>query len=72
MKVIFRRGLKNNIKDELMRTEARTETLIELIQEFIRFDDQIYERVMKKRHDHGKKVMSNDGPYIEFRRKNTE
>ena len=48
---MYRRELKEQIKDELMRDERVYEILDELIEIFINFDDRLYERVMKKRYD---------------------
>ena len=44
MKVIYRRGLKENVKDELIRSGASTTTLNNTIVEAIRIDDMLYER----------------------------
>ena len=49
--IMFRRELKNNIKDEIMRDERDYESLAELVEIVIDFDDKLYERVMKKRYD---------------------
>ena len=54
LKVMYRRGLKDNVKDELMRSGASMETLEELVVESIRIDDMLYERQMEKRHIQGK------------------
>ena len=51
--IMYRRGLKENVKDELMRTGASTDTLDELRKEAIRIDDNLFERAMEKRHDGG-------------------
>ena len=44
-------GLKDNVKDELMRHGAMIETLEELMKAAIEIDDKLYERAMKKRYD---------------------
>ena len=54
LKVMYRRGLKENVKDEIMRSGASTETLDDMIVEAIRIDDMLYERQMEKRHILGK------------------
>ena len=41
---MFRRGLKENVKDELMRTGAATDDLESLIRTAINIDDQLYEQ----------------------------
>ena len=48
---MYRRELKKQVKDELMRDERAYEILDELIEIFIDLDDKLYERVMKKRYD---------------------
>ena len=54
LKVMYRRGLKENVKDEMMRTGAEIDTLESMIKEAIRIDDMLYERQMEKRHILGK------------------
>ena len=48
---MFRRELKNNVKDEIMRDKRDYENFAELIKIVIDFNDKLYERVMKKRYD---------------------
>ena len=48
---MYRRELKEQIKNELMRDERAYETLDELIEIFIDLDDKLYERVMKKKYN---------------------
>ncbi|THY39196.1 hypothetical protein D6C98_10097 [Aureobasidium pullulans] len=48
---MYRRGLKENVKDELMRTAGKVEDLDDLIRASITIDDDLYERAMEKRHD---------------------
>ena len=48
---MYRRGLKKQVKNELMRDEKAYETLDELIEIFIDLDDKLYERTMKKKYD---------------------
>ncbi|KAL8817172.1 MAG: hypothetical protein Q9191_008196 [Dirinaria sp. TL-2023a] len=48
---MFKRKLKNTIKNELMRDEREYESLEELIKIVIDLDDKLYKRVMKKRFD---------------------
>ena len=48
---IFRRELKNNVKDEIIRDERDYKNLAKFIEIVIDFDDKLYERVMKKRYD---------------------
>ena len=49
---MFRRGLKETVKDELMRYQQQPETLSELIKESIEIDDKLYNRAMEKKY-HG-------------------
>ena len=51
--VMYRRGLKENVKDELMRSGGVIDTLDGLIEEAIETDDKLFERSMEKRHDGG-------------------
>ena len=51
LQTMYRRELKEQVKDELMRDGRAYETLDELIEIFIDFDDKLYERVMKKKYD---------------------
>ena len=48
---MYRRGLKKQVKNELMRDERAYETLDELIEIFIDLDDKLYERAMEKKYD---------------------
>jgi hypothetical protein len=48
---MYRRGLKEEVKDELMRYSARTDSLNLLIQASIEIDDRLYERRMEKKYD---------------------
>ncbi len=48
---MFRRDLKNNLKDELMRDGRSINDMFDLIMIVIDFDDKLYERAMKKRYD---------------------
>jgi hypothetical protein len=49
--IMFRRGLKNNLKDEIMRDGKFISDMFNLIEIVIDFDDKLYERAMKKRYD---------------------
>jgi len=53
---MFKRGLKENVKDELMRSDARFDTIQTLVEIAIDVDDKLYKRAMKKRYDqpHGR------------------
>jgi len=48
---MFRRGLKNNLKDEIMRDDRSISDMFDLIEVAIDLDDKLYERAMKKRYD---------------------
>jgi len=48
---MFRRGLKNNLKDEIMRDDRSISDMFDLIEVVIDLDDKLYEKAMKKRYD---------------------
>ncbi|KAM0711445.1 hypothetical protein Q7P35_002185 [Cladosporium inversicolor] len=47
---MFRRGLKENVKDELMRNSGIIDSLDVLIRTAIDIDNKLYERAMEKKH----------------------
>jgi hypothetical protein len=48
---MFRRNLKNNLKNEIMRDGKFISDMFDLIEVVINFDDKLYERAMKKRYN---------------------
>ena len=48
---MFRRGLKDYIKDELTRSSVALETLSELIKKLININDKWYERSIEKKYN---------------------
>jgi len=48
---MFRRGLKDNLKDEMMRDGKTINDMFDLIMIAIDLDDKLYKRAMKKRYD---------------------
>jgi len=48
---MFKRDLKKNIKNELMRSGARFDIIQTLVKIAIDVDDKLYKRAMKKRYD---------------------
>jgi mannitol-specific phosphotransferase system IIBC component len=48
---MFRRDLKNNLKDEIMRDDKFINDMFDLIEVVIDLDDKLYERAIKKRYD---------------------
>ncbi len=48
---MFRRGLKDNLKNEIMRDDRSISDMFDLIEVAIDLDDKLYERAMKKRYD---------------------
>jgi len=48
---MFRRSLKNNLKNEIMRDDKSINDMFDLIEVVIDFDDKLYERAMKKRYN---------------------
>jgi hypothetical protein len=64
---MFRRGLKNNLKDELMRDGRSISDMFDLIIIVIDLDDKLYERAMKKRYDQFRgRARTFFGPTIEY------
>jgi len=51
---MFRRDLKDNLKDEIMRDGKSINDMFDLIEVAIDLDDKLYERAMKKRYDQPK------------------
>ena len=47
---MYYRGLKDNVKDELLRYRAAQDTLERLIKAAIEVDDKLYERAIEKRY----------------------
>jgi hypothetical protein len=48
---MFRRDLKNNLKNEIMRDDRSINDMFDLIEVAINLDDKLYEKAMKKRYD---------------------
>ncbi|KAI7019968.1 hypothetical protein KC355_g2898, partial [Hortaea werneckii] len=48
---MYYRGLKDNVKDELMRSGAAQDTLDRMIEAAIEIDDKLYERQQEKSHN---------------------
>ena len=48
---MFRRSLKNNLKNKIMRDDKFINNMFNFIEVVIDFDDKLYERAMKKRYD---------------------
>lgn len=48
---MFRRDLKNNLKNEIMRDVKIINDMFDFIEVIIDLDNKLYERVMKKRYD---------------------
>jgi len=48
---MFRRDLKNNLKDEFMRDDKSINDIFDLIMIVIDLNDKLYEKVIKKRYD---------------------
>jgi hypothetical protein len=48
---MFRRGFKDNLKDEIMRDGRFISDMFDLIEVAIDLDDKLYERAIKKRYD---------------------
>jgi len=64
---MFRRGLKDNLKDEIMRDGRTLNDMFDLIEVAIDLDDKLYERAMKKRYDQSQeRAGTSFGPAIEY------
>ena len=50
LRAMYYRGLKDNVKDQLMQYGAAQDTLERLMKAAIEVDDKLYERFMEKRH----------------------
>ena len=48
---MYRRSLKENVKDELIRAGMKIESLDDLIRITIEIDNNLYERTIEKRYD---------------------
>ncbi len=48
---MFRRDLKNNLKNEIMRDDRSINDMFNLIEIIIDLDNKLYEKAMKKRYD---------------------
>ena len=48
---MFRRDLKNNLKNEIMRDDKSINDMFDLIEMIIDLDDKLYEKAMKKRYN---------------------
>ena len=48
---MYRRSLKENVKDKLIRASIKIESLDDLIRITIKIDDNLYKRTIKKRYD---------------------
>jgi len=48
---MFRRRLKDNLKDEIMRDGKFISDMFDLIEVVIDLDDKLYKRAIKKRYD---------------------
>jgi len=48
---MFRRNLKNNLKNKIMRDDKFISDIFDFIEVVIDFDDKLYKRAMKKRYN---------------------
>ncbi len=48
---MFRRDLKNNLKDKIMRDEKTLNDMFNLIEIIINFNNKLYKKAMKKRYN---------------------
>ena len=47
---MYYRGLKDNVKDKIVRANANTSTLKNIIRAAIDIDDRLYKRAIEKRY----------------------
>ena len=47
---MYRRGLKENVKNELIRSKGEFQTLEQLINKAIKINDKLYKRAIEKRY----------------------
>ena len=66
--IMFKRGLKENIKNELMKLESPPKTLRELINAAITIDDKLYERVIEHKYDSKVGSINANKPRDDYRR----
>ncbi len=48
---MFRRNLKNNLKNEIMRDSKFISDMFDFIEVVINFDNKLYKKVIKKRYN---------------------
>jgi hypothetical protein len=60
---MYRRSLKENVKDELIRTGQKIENLDKLIRVTIKIDDNLYERAIERRYNVAPRSKSSYVPY---------
>ncbi len=48
---MFRRNLKNNLKNKIMRDDKFISDMFDLIEVIIDFDNKLYKRIIKKRYN---------------------
>jgi hypothetical protein len=60
---MYRRSLKENVKDELIRAGIKIENLDKLIYVTIEIDNNLYERAIERRYDVAPRSKSRYVPY---------
>jgi hypothetical protein len=60
---IYRRSLKENVKDELIRTRQKIDNLDDLIRATIKIDDNLYKRAIERRYNVAPRSKSGYVPY---------
>ncbi len=71
---MYYRGLKDNVKDELMRYGADQSTLLHMMKAAIEIDDKLYQRAREKKHnqDFGRSGYATNGWTGDQRRRDPE
>ena len=61
---MFRRGLKDRVKDEIIRMPKQLTTLKNLVKAAIELDDYLYERIIEQKFDIIQKIAKNNKMYM--------
>ena len=67
---MFRKGLKNNVKNELLRYKGIINSINSLIYALIKVDNKLYKRVIKKKFNNLRKKARTFIKYLVYKKKN--
>ena len=65
---MFRRWLKDNVKDEFIKDRRRIDFLERLVKVVTNLDDKLYERVIEKYYNNSRSRAETYIRYLEYRR----